>query len=84
MYAARYFARSPSGQKQALQGIVQKNAPTGVISIFVDINGMTEEDREKLSAYVVVADEMGYTIGPWRYTPSHGTGSAQAPITLKQ
>lgn len=82
-YAQRYFQKNSPRQKAAIQQLIADNAKTGVINTFVDMNGMTEEDKEKLSAYIVAGDEIGYEVGPWTYNRSGGTGSAQAPIKYK-
>ena len=45
---------------------------------------LTEEDKEILSAYRVLAHELGYDMGPWRYDKASGTGSAQATISQRR
>jgi len=82
-YSAQFLATQPEGFEQAMQKNIRRSAEKGVISIFVSVDGMTPQDKQKLSAYRVIADQMGYDIGQWKYSPSQGTGSASASIKAK-
>ncbi len=49
----------------------------GLIGVFVNLDGINEQDREKLSAYRQLARELGYEVGEFRRTPS---GTALMPL----
>lgn len=48
----------------------------GSISCFVSMTGFDEKDLEKLSAYRVLARELGYEVGHYVLNPREGTASA--------
>lgn len=79
-YAQRWLSSRAPGTVQAIKQNIEQAAATGEISLFVDINGITDEDKGRLSAYRVIANQIGFEIGQWRYDRSKGTGSAHAPI----
>ena len=81
-HADTYFATAPKGMLETMQGIIGKHIDKGTIGIFASMDGYTDSDKAKLSAYRVVASEMGITIGPW--VLNRETGVARATITITQ
>lgn len=78
-YADRFWARRAKGSREVMVEYVHKAAQKdGFISSFVDPSGITEKDREKLSAYRKLARELGYEVGDFKFSPDAYT--AIAPI----
>lgn len=75
-YAIAFFMSQPKGMRQVIENNIRRSAPSGIISIFADMNGLTEQDKQRLSAYRVVASEMGFAIGQWRLNRNSGTCQA--------
>ena len=83
-YAARFWARSqPTGMRENMMTIVESSANQNPpqLASFIDPSGITEKDKEKLSAYRVLAEEMGYEVGP--YVLNNRSYTALAPIHKK-
>ena len=78
-HADNYFATAPKGMLDTMQGIIRKHIDKGTIGIFASMDGYTDSDKNKLSAYRVVASDMGITIGQW--VLNRKTGVARATIT---
>ena len=78
-YADKYFATAPKGMLDTMQSIIRKSIDKGTIRIFASMDGYTDSDKAKLSAYRVVAANMGITIGQW--VLNRETGVARAAIT---
>ena len=78
-HAANYFATAPKGMVNTMQEIIRKSVVKGSIGMFADMSGYTDKDKNKLSAYRVVAAKMGITIGQW--VLNRETGVARATIT---
>ena len=76
-FADEFFLNSPSGMKQVMIKIIEKSVPTGRIAMAANMGKFTDKDKRKLSAYRVLAADMGYTIGKWGLTKS---GTALATI----
>ncbi len=86
-YAAKFWNRqdknlSPkyAGQlRESMRGNIESavNGKRGSIGSFVDPTGVTEEDKEKLSAYRVLAKEMGYEVGDYAFDKRSHVASAQ-------
>jgi hypothetical protein len=76
-FADEFFLNSPSGMKQVMIKIIEKSVPTGRIAMAANMGEFTDKDKRKLSAYRVLAADMGYTIGKWGLTKS---GTALATI----
>tara|TARA_Y100000310_G_scaffold20565_1_gene19953 strand:- start:137 stop:406 length:270 start_codon:yes stop_codon:yes gene_type:complete len=78
-HANDYFATAPKSMLVTMQGIIRKHIDKGTIGIFASMDGYTDSDKAKLSAYRVVAADMGITIGQWIL--NRETGIARATIT---
>ena len=80
VYAERFWGRDqPKGLKEVMvENIRKASEESGVFTSFVDQNGINDKDREKLSAYRVLARETGYEIGEFKLDKK--TGVASAPI----
>jgi hypothetical protein len=77
-YASRFWQNNQSpGLREAMQDNIQSRAESGSFGIFVDSQGITESDKEKLSAYRQLAREMGYEIGPFRFNANSYTATAE-------
>jgi len=77
-HADIYFATAPKGMLDTMRGIIRKSVAKGTIGMFADMSGYTDSDKNKLSAYRVVASDMGITIGQW--VLNRETGIARATI----
>src|SRR3989344_2969320 len=79
-YAAQFWAHQPEGMhavmRQNIERAAKQNPPQ--IGSFVDKAGITEEDKEKLSAYRVLAEEIGYEVG--QYVLNKRSHTAFAPL----
>lgn len=64
---------------EAMRVSITKAAERGQFGVLVDSHGITEKDKERISAYREVARTMGYQIGPLRFNPEEFT--AMGPIT---
>ncbi len=64
-YANRYWAREkfPDEMREVFQRAIERDAPTGQTGLFVDKAGITETDKERLSALRKTAEELGYEVG---------------------
>ena len=80
-YAARFWKRQPEGMREVFQRTIESAAQLGRLSIFVTSTGLTEQDREKLSALRALAQELGYTVG--QFVLDRKTHTASASITRK-
>tara|TARA_R100001244_G_scaffold126191_1_gene96507 strand:- start:355 stop:636 length:282 start_codon:yes stop_codon:yes gene_type:complete len=78
-YADNYFATKPKGMLPVMQKIIRDSVVKGSIGTFADMDGYTDKDKNKMSAYRVVASDMGITIGQWIL--NRETGIARAAIT---
>ena len=78
-HADNYFATAPKGMLDTMQGIIRKSVAKGTIGMFADMSGYTDSDKNKLSAYRVVASDMSITIGQW--VLNRETGVARASVT---
>ncbi len=82
MYAARFWEGKPPGLREAMTETIKKDAQTGRTSIFVDKRGITERDKEKLSARRELARELGFEVGPFTFNENAYTATATIkPIT---
>ena len=81
VYAERFWARSPEGMRAAYQASIESAARTGTLSIFVNMEGLDEKDKEKMSAFRLLARELGYEVGQFRVDRNRATASA--PIQKK-
>jgi len=64
--------------REVFQRAVERGAQTGQIGWFVDKTGITEDDRERLSALRQTAEELGYEVGNFVF--SENAWTAMAPI----
>ena len=78
-HADNYFATAPKGMLTTMQSIIRKSVVQGWFGMFADMGGYTDKDKNKMSAYRVVAADMGITIGP--FILNRETGVARATIT---
>jgi len=78
-YAERFWQRQPEGMREVMiENINEYALVSGLLTSFVNINGIDEKDREKLSAYRALARELGYEVGEYVFYPRDGI--AAAPI----
>lgn len=78
MYAQRFWDRQPPGMREVMIENIHSAAEKGSIGSFTDPKGISETDREKLSAYRLLAEELGYEVGSYVRNPK--TYTASAPI----
>ena len=80
VYAERFWSRDqPKGLKEVMTENIRKaTEERGTFTSFVGENGISDTDKEKLSAYRVLARETGYEIGEFAFDKK--TGVASAPI----
>jgi len=75
------------GLRGAMEDNINNYLKAGFISIFVDAEKseggfeLKQESKEKLSAYRVLAEKLGYIIGPYKYNEK--SGNVQAKISKK-
>jgi hypothetical protein len=84
-YSMMFWSKEkPDSLKDTMKDILNGSFKTGVISIFAGAekheNGfeLEQESKEKLSAYRILAEELGYIIGPYKYNEK--SGNVQATI----
>ena len=65
-------------EKIIKEGIEVQARESGTVGSLVSNNGLTEEDKMKLSAVRITAKSMGYEVGEFQYNDKSGT--ATAPI----
>lgn len=78
-YAARFWSNQPEGMREAMVTSIDSAASTGELGLFVDPGGITEKDRQRLSAYRALAKELGYDVGQYTFNPN--SYAAIAPIS---
>lgn len=82
-YAKRFWDRQPPGMREVIEGNIRKGvAESGRIGCFVSPRGPDEKDREKLSAYRLLAEKMGYEVGSYSFNKRDYIASA--PIKKKK
>jgi len=79
VYAERFWQKQPKGKREVMIENIPRMADNGFVTSFVSQNGLSEEDREKLSAMRVLAKELGYDVG--QFTFDSKTHIAKAPIS---
>jgi len=80
VYAERFWERNKvQGLKDAMVENIRHAAERGQFSIFVSPDGISEDDKEKLSAYRQIARELGYEMGAYIFNKD--TYGATAPLT---
>jgi len=62
--------------KMLMREAIESQAKTGLFRSFVDKTGITEKDKCKLSAYRLIAKEIGYEIGQFKFNKDAGTVTA--------
>lgn len=85
-YSMMFWSKErPDDLKDAMKDILNDSLKTGTVSIFAGAeeseNGfeLEQESKEKLSAYRILAKELGYIIGPYKYNEK--SGNVQATIS---
>jgi len=68
----QFFSTAPHGTRDGMKKIINRSLPSGEISLFATI-----ENKAKLSAFRVVASEMGIELGDWLIRPLPGTATAK-------
>lgn len=63
--------------QEQMRETLEKAAIEGNLSIFVDRNGLTQNDKEKLSAYRIQAKQFGYEISQFELNKDSGTVTAK-------
>ena len=78
-YSNRFWSHSkPLGLKEVMIEDIITGEKSGSIGSFVSSDGILEDDREKLSAYKVLAQQIGYEVGQFSF--NDGAYTALAPI----
>jgi uncharacterized membrane-anchored protein len=73
------FVQSTKEQmKYQLEKSVDSESGEGTFNLMVDSSGITEHDKQRISAFRVIAREMGYGIEKFSFNENSGT--ATAPI----
>jgi hypothetical protein len=84
-YARRYWIRQPPGMREVMERNIKKSATEeGVIYHFVDPQGIKEDDKEKLSAFRILARQMGYDIGQYHFDKHAHVASAKVRKKTKR
>lgn len=77
VYAAKFWARKhPPGLREAMIETIRADAQIGTTVIFVDKSGITEIDKEKLSARRELAKELGFEVGSFAFNKNAFTATA--------
>ncbi len=77
-YARRYWIRQPPGMREVMERYIQKCASEGIpLRHFVGAEGIAEDDKEKLSAFRVLARQMGHEIGQYSFDKSSHVATAE-------
>ncbi|MEK6952751.1 MAG: hypothetical protein AABX29_07085 [Nanoarchaeota archaeon] len=78
-YSDLFWSRNqPRGIKEAMIDNIVSASEGGLFGCFVAANGITDYDKERLSAYRVLAKQMGYEIGEYKFNAR--SGNATVPI----
>ncbi len=77
-HATRFWLRQPKGVREAMEQSIRAAVGVGTLSLFIDPSGITNSDRDRLSAYRVLAQELGYEVGD--FVINHSAHTATAPI----
>jgi hypothetical protein len=72
-----FVASMREAMKSPIESAIKTIGPNGEgqFAIFVTPEGMTDEERQKISAYREIAREMGYQIGPLKRNERSGTST---------
>ena len=77
-WAAKFWEKQPRGMRSVmLENIANAVQQGPEISFFVDKDGITDDDRRRLSAYRQLAKENGYEIGEYRLNRDSWTVTAE-------
>ena len=76
-YSKRFWEGQPDGMREAMIENIKSAASSGTFSMFAIMEGFSEKDKEKMSAYRSLAKEIGYEIGPIKLNRQTGTASAE-------
>jgi len=84
-YSMMFWAKDqPKGLRKAMIINLESAAESGTFSSFVGVDNsdsdkiqFDQKSKEKLSAYRIMAEEKGYTIGSFRYIKRAGTAQAK-------
>lgn len=78
MFADWFWAKNKKpGMRDIMEGVIESAVTEGRFTSFVDSTGITDDDRAKLSAYRVLAREMGYEIGRYKFNARSHNVSAE-------
>jgi len=76
-YSQRFWDRDqPDGLREVMIYNLESAVKRGTFSLFVDPKGITEKDKEKLSAYRLLAKETGFEIGEFVFSKETYTVTA--------
>lgn len=77
-YARRFWDKGqPKKMRSTMVDILESSIQRGVFSSFVDPSGITEYDKEKLSAYRILAQELGYNMSKFTFNKNSHSATAQ-------
>lgn len=66
----------PTAKREAMMDNIISASGNGLLALIVDHGGITDMDKERLSAYRVLAKQMGYEVGLYRFNPASGNVTA--------
>ena len=76
--AKRFFSTAPAGMSAVMMNTIKRSLPNGKIVICASLSGkFTQQNKEKLSAYRVIAKDMNVTIVRWLLRSTTGTATAR-------
>lgn len=85
-YSGKFWEKKSGGLKkdlkQAMMTNIEKAGKEGELHLFVGQKGIALDDKEKLSAYRVLAQQMGYEISEYKY--NKGADTVTAKIRKKE
>src|SRR3989339_183899 len=81
-YAQRFWDKGqPKGFREVMIGnlhnSIKEGENEGVFRCSVSPQGINDTDKEKLSAYRVLANELGYDMGPYQFNANSYIASAK-------
>ena len=73
IYADKFWAELTSEKKENQKNIMAQNIidaeKNGCLEMFVNPSGIVRDDKKRLSAYRVLAQQMGYQVGNFLFNP---------------
>ena len=76
-YASMFWEKQPKGMRETMINIIRDSEREGMIAFLSAQEGITQDLKEKLSAYRLLAKELGYEVGEFAFKAKAGTVTAQ-------